>query len=88
MKTGTWLMAGVLLMGMVGLTGCEQLQGHEGAAVGAGAGTAVGATAGALIGGKDNRATGAVIGGVLGAAAGGVAGDQLYDKKKKEDVKK
>lgn len=84
MSVSTWIKSAVCVVAMAGLVGCETLEDHKGAAVGAGAGAVLGAAAGAAIGGHDNRGTGAVIGGVLGAAGGGVAGDQLYDKDKRE----
>ncbi len=88
MKTSKWLRAGVCAAALAGLVGCETLSEHKGAAVGAGAGGLLGAAAGAAIGGSEHRAAGAVIGGVVGAAGGGVAGDQLYDKKKREEAEK
>ena len=85
MKIAKWLKAGVCMVSLAGLVGCESMGDHKGAIIGGVGGAAVGATAGALIGGKDNRGTGAVIGGVVGAAGGAVAGDQLYDKDKRQE---
>jgi len=59
--------------------GCASMQGHEGAAVGAGAGAATGAVAGALIG---KGAGAVVVGSLLGALAGGAIGHYAYDQKK------
>jgi len=62
--------------------GCASMQGHEGAAVGAGAGAATGAVAGALIG---KGAGAVVVGGLLGALAGGAVGHYAYDQKKSRE---
>jgi uncharacterized membrane protein YebE (DUF533 family) len=88
MKTSKWLKAGVCVVSLAGLVGCESMGEHKGAIVGGAGGAAVGAAAGALIGGKDHRGSGAAIGGVIGAAGGAVAGDQLYDKDKREEAEK
>jgi len=79
-KSGILLVCAAVAAMMV-MSGCESLQGHEGATVGAAAGAAGGAAIGAAAAGSGNRGTGAVIGGVVGGALGGVAGDQLHDKK-------
>jgi len=71
--------AGVLL---AGLTGCQSMDGHEGAVIGGAVGAAGGALIGSAAAGSGNRGTGAAIGGIIGGAAGAVAGDQLHDKKK------
>ena len=64
------------------LPGCattdSTLAGHQGAAVGTGAGAVGGAVLGGLVGGKQ----GAVAGGLLGALAGGLIGN-YYDQKDK-----
>jgi outer membrane lipoprotein SlyB len=62
--------------------GCASMQGHEGAAVGAGAGAATGAVAGALIG---KGAGAVVVGSLLGALAGGAVGHYAYDQKKSRE---
>ena len=59
------------VMFMFFTAGCASMQGHEGAAVGAGAGAATGAVAGALIG---KGAGAVVVGSLLGALAGGAVG--------------
>ncbi|MDD2455503.1 MAG: glycine zipper domain-containing protein [Kiritimatiellae bacterium] len=64
------------------LTGCQSMDGHEGAVLGGAAGAAGGALIGSAAAGSGNRGTGAVIGAAVGGAAGAVAGDQLHDKKK------
>lgn len=64
------------------LSGCQSMEGREGAVIGGAAGAAGGALIGSAAAGSGNRGTGAVIGGVVGGAAGAVAGDQLHDKKK------
>ena len=80
MKKIGLIFVGAAIAAMV-MSGCESMQGHEGAAVGAGVGAAGGAAIGAAAAGSGNRGTGAVIGGLIGGAVGGVAGDQLHDKK-------
>jgi len=81
MKKTTCLMAAVALLAAGFFTGCETLEGHEGAVVGSAVGAAGGALIGSAAAGSGNRGTGAAIGGVVGGVAGGVAGDQLHDKK-------
>ena len=74
------MFAGALLaLGL--LTGCQSMEGHEGAVIGGAAGVAGGALIGSAAAGHGNRGTGALIGGAIGGVAGGVAGDQLHDKK-------
>ena len=65
----------------IALSGCEAMQGHEGAVLGGVGGAALGAVAGGAIGGEKNREGGVIIGSVLGGAAGAAAGNQ-YDKNK------
>jgi len=67
------------IMFLLFTAGCASMQGHEGAAVGAGAGAATGAVAGALIG---KGAGAVVVGSLLGALAGGAVGHYAYDQKK------
>jgi phage tail tape-measure protein len=86
MKTAKWLRVGVSVLSLAGLVGCESADGHKGAIIGGVGAGILGAAAGAAIGGGDHRAGGAVIGGAIGAAGGAVAGDQLYDKKKREEA--
>jgi hypothetical protein len=64
------------------LTGCQSIEGHEGAVVGGALGAGGGALIGSAAAGSGNRGTGAAIGAAVGGVAGAVAGDQLYDKKK------
>jgi hypothetical protein len=56
-----------------GAAGCQTVERHPEAAIGAGAGAAGGAVLGGLAGGT----RGAVIGGLLGALAGGATGEYL-----------
>jgi len=81
MKTSGILLVCAALAALMVVSGCESMKGHEGAAVGAGAGAVGGAAIGAAAAGSGNRGTGALIGGAAGAALGGIAGDQLHDKK-------
>lgn len=81
MKTRIVVLAALVLVTAGFMTGCETMEGHEGALIGSAAGAAGGALIGSAAAGSGNRGTGAVIGGVVGGVAGGVAGDQLHDKK-------
>ena len=77
------IIAGMAVLAVAGLmTGCQSMDGHEGAVIGGAAGAAGGALIGSAAAGSGNRGTGATIGAVIGGAAGAVAGDQLHDKKK------
>ena len=84
MKFKTFGFTALALVSVGLFSGCESLQGHEGATVGAVGGGAAGAAIGAGVAGSGNRGTGALIGGTIGAVGGGVAGDQLHDKKKND----
>lgn len=64
----------LVLIAMVGLTGCETVQENPKTAIGAGVGAAGGAVAGGLIG---RGTTGVVVGGLLGGLAGGAIGYYL-----------
>ena len=72
---------GLCGLAIAALTGCESMQGNEGAVIGGVSGAALGAVAGGAIGGEKNREGGVIIGGLLGGAAGAAAGNQ-YDKSK------
>ena len=82
MKTSGMGIAAVVLALAVVLSGCQSMDGHEGALIGGAAGAAGGALIGSAAAGSGNRGTGAAIGAAVGGAAGAVAGDQLHDKKK------
>jgi hypothetical protein len=86
MKTAKWLKVSLSVASLVGLLGCESASEHKGAVIGGVGAGVLGAAAGAAIGGSDHRAGGAIIGGAIGATGGAVAGDQLYDKKKREEA--
>lgn len=73
MRVTASLMVVVLAL-TLGLSGCETIQEHPKAAVGAGAGVAAGALLGGLIG---RNTTGVVVGGLLGGLAGGAIGHYL-----------
>ena len=79
-KRGLSLLLAIILA--VYTAGCASMEGHEGAAVGAGAGAATGAVAGALIG---KGAGAVVVGSLLGALAGGAVGHYAYDQKKSRE---
>jgi surface antigen len=64
----------VVLVLMLGLSGCETMQENPKTAMGAGAGAAAGALLGGLIG---RNTTGVVVGGLLGGLAGGAIGQYL-----------
>ena len=81
-----WLKTSVCVVSLVGVVGCESMGDHKGAIIGGVGGAVIGAAAGAAIGGSDNRGSGAVIGAAVGATGGAVAGDQMHDKKKREEA--
>jgi osmotically inducible lipoprotein OsmB len=81
MKNIKMIMFAGMLTTLALLTGCQSMEGHEGAIIGGAAGAAGGALIGSAAAGSGNRGTGALIGGAIGGVAGGVAGDQLHDKK-------
>lgn len=77
------ILLGMTVLAVAGVTGCQSMDGHEGAVIGGAAGAAGGALIGSAAAGSGNRGTGAAIGAVVGGAAGAIAGDQLHDKKQK-----
>lgn len=82
MKRMNMMFFAAAMLSVALLSGCQSIEGHEGAVIGGAAGAAGGALIGSAAAGSGNRGTGAVIGGLIGGAAGSVAGDQLHDKKK------
>jgi len=80
-KTVSLAVVAAMIVGI--LPGCattdQNLGGHQGTVLGAGAGAVGGAIIGGLVGGK----RGAVAGGLLGALAGGMVGN-YYDQKEKD----